>query len=139
MNPKDRPAGCEAIRSFGGFFLMPLCLLIATVVRGAESVDLAERYSTALTAGDARPDHARAWGFSEADVFRVSKFNLEVGKELRVDVGAADLGIGRSADGAVWAVVMPREEGRISSPALREPELVRHVWLRFHPGVIARL
>src|SRR6266536_5556742 len=139
MSPKDRPGGCGAIRSFKGFFLMPVCLLIPTVSRGAESVDLGNRYSTTLTAGDARPDHARAWEFSEADVFRVTGFNLEVGKGLRVAVGAADLGIGRSVDGAVWAVVMPHGEGRISSPALREPELIRHVWLRFHPRVIARL
>ncbi len=119
--------------------VMLLCLLIATVIRGAESVNLGERYFTTLTARDASPDHARAWEFSEADVFRVSGFNLEVGKELRVHVGAADLGIGHCVDGAVWAVVVPRGEGRVSSPALREPELIRHVWLRFHPRVTARL
>jgi hypothetical protein len=114
-------------------------LLIATASPGAEAVDLGALYSTTLTAGDARPDHARAWEFSEADLFRVSGFNLEVGTELHVEVGAADLGIGRSVDGAVWAVVMPRGEARISSPALREPELIRHIWLRFHPRVIAQL
>src|SRR5262245_39883473 len=137
MSPKDRPGRWRAIRI--GFFLMPFYLLTRSVSGGAESVDLGERYATTLTAGDARADQARAWEFSEADVFRVTGFNLEVGKELHVAVGAADLGIGRSVDGAVWAVVMPRGEGRISSPALDEPELIRHVWLRFHPRMIARI
>ena len=119
--------------------LILFCFLIATVIHGGESVDLGKRYPTSLTAGDAVPGHARAWEFSGADVFRVSGFKLEVGKDLRLEVGAADLGIGHCVDGAVWAVLLPRGEGQVSGPALGEPEFIRHVWLRFHPKAIARL
>jgi hypothetical protein len=119
--------------------LLLLYIVITTAAHGAESVDLGRLYPTSLTAGDARPEHARAWEFSEADVFRVGGFKLEVGKELRIEAGAADLGIGHCVDGAVWAVVMPRGESHVTSSAHREPEPTRHVWLRFHPKIIARL
>ena len=79
-------------------------------VRG--NVDLLQRYPTKLTAGDTRPEHARPWEFTDGDIFRVARFRLEVGKELRVEIGPADLGIGHCADGAVWAVLIPRAAER---------------------------
>jgi hypothetical protein len=63
---------------------------------------------------------------------------LEIG-ELHVEIGIADVGIGHCADGAVWAVVMPHERGEVTSSAVKGPEALAHVWLRFHPGEIARL
>jgi len=59
--------------------------------------------------------------------------------ELRIDIGPADLGIGHCADGAVWAVVLPREGGKLTSPAATREETIAHVWLRFHPKEIRRL
>jgi hypothetical protein len=39
----------------------------------------------------------------------------------------------------VWAVVIPRESGRLVSKAKSQDEAVAHVWLRFHPGEINHL
>src|ERR1017187_3888637 len=105
-------------------------------VRG--NVDLLQRYPTKLTAGDTRPNQARSWEFTEDDIFRITQFRLEVGKELRADVGPADLGIGHCADGAVWAVLIPRADGTLTSRGTNQA-VISHVWLRFHPKEIARL
>jgi hypothetical protein len=118
--------------------LAHLFLLAALTVQG-QSVDLLGRYPTKLTEGDAQPDHARPWDFTGADIFRLSRFALTVGSELRIETGPADLGIGHCEDGAVWAVVIPREGGRLVSKAAGQDEPVAHVWLRFHPGEINRL
>jgi beta-lactamase regulating signal transducer with metallopeptidase domain len=101
-----------------------------------KGVNLLERYPTSLTAGDAVPARARRWQFSQEDIFQVSGFTLEVGKQLRVEAGVSDLGIGHCADGAVWAVVIPRDIGKLTSPAATNQEAIAHVWLRFHPSQI---
>ena len=119
------------------YFLV--CLLLAMAPGRAETVDLLKRYPTKLTAGDTSPDRARTWEFTPADVFRVSRFTFAVGKELKVEIGPADLGIGHCADGAVWAVVIPRETGRLHSQAAKQEEIIAHVWLRFHPKEINRV
>jgi hypothetical protein len=105
----------------------------------AQPVDLLARYPTTLTASDANPDHARAWNITEADVFRVSSFHFAVGPNFRVEVGTGDLGIGHCPDGAVWAVLIPREHGKLISSVTTNEETVGHVWLRFHPCEITRL
>jgi len=102
-------------------------------------VDLLKKYPTTLTAGDAAPSRARPWRFSESDIFRLSSFKLEVGKELRVEAGESDLGIAHCSDGAVWAVLIPRQEGTLRSSVATNEEKAMHVWLRFHPSVIGRL
>ncbi len=102
-------------------------------------VDLLQAVSHEIDRGRYRPDHARSWEFTGGDIFRVKDFHLEVGKELRIEVGAADLGIGHCADGAVWAVLIPRASGTLTSPAANREEAISHVWLRFHPKEIARL
>jgi len=117
---------------------MLVCLLLAGLAGHGESVDLLKRYPTKLTAGDTAPDRARPWEFTAADVFRVSRFTFEVGKELKVEVGPADLGIGHCADGAVWAVVIPRADGTLTRQ-LTNQEAIAHVWLRFHPKEINHL
>ncbi|HEY5914187.1 MAG TPA: Ig-like domain-containing protein [Verrucomicrobiae bacterium] len=101
--------------------------------------DLLQEYPTQLTAGDPAPEHARPWRFEREDIFHVSKFGLTVGQELRVELGDADLGIGYCDDGALWAVLIPREGGMISSRAAAGPEQPAHIWLRFHPRDIGRL
>src|SRR5437764_7665539 len=75
-----------------------------------QTVDLLLRYPARMIEGDTAPDRARPWTFSDADVFRLSQFSLDVGTELRVKIEAADVGIGHCVDGAVWAVLMPRAE-----------------------------
>jgi Peptidase family S41/Tricorn protease C1 domain len=115
-----------------------LYLLFAVSSAYGESLNLLERYPTKLTAGDARPDNARSWEFTGGDIFQLSKFNLEIGKQLRVEIGPADLGIGHSADGAVWAVIIPRTNGTLTSQGTNHEEIAS-VWLRFHPKEINRL
>jgi hypothetical protein len=105
----------------------------------ASAVDLLARYPTQLTAGDAEPGHARSWDFSQDDVFHVSQFQLKIDDKLKVETGAADLGVGHCSDGAVWAVLIPREDGTLTSPAADRGETITHIWFRFHPAQINQL
>ena len=116
-------------------------LLLCSAAIGAPAsggVDLLQRYPTKLTSGDVRSDMAREWEFTSNDIFRVTQFRLQVGRELQVEAGPADVGIGHCADGAVWAAVIPRTGGTLTRQETnREP--IAHVWLRFHPKEITRL
>jgi len=113
--------------------------LAAAPAAQARAVDLLQRYPTSLTAGLLEPGQARPWQFTPADIFRVSRFSLQVGQQLKVQTGPADLGIGHCADGAVWAVLIPREGGKLTRQGTGEAEDIAHVWLRFHPEAINRL
>jgi hypothetical protein len=104
-----------------------------------KKVDLLNRYPTTLTAGDGSGEHARPWEFSAADIFQLSRISFKVGNALSIETGPADLGIGHCADGAVWAVVLPHESGKLTSAAASGDEKVAHVWLRFHPGELNHL
>jgi hypothetical protein len=120
-----------------GFSVLFTILLLALSSRG-RAVDLLERYPTTLEAGDLNGDNARPWNFAETDLFGLSGFNLNVAK-LQIKMGPADLGIGHCQDGAVWAVVIPRQGGELTSAESGRPEAIAHVWLRFHPKEIGRL
>lgn len=85
------------------------------------------------------PANGRTWQFTPEDIYRLSGFTFQIGEALRVTTGAADLGIGYSADGVVWASITPRAEGLISSPSLPVSETISNVWLRFNPNVVNRL
>ncbi len=116
------------------------CLVVlAGLLAHGQSVNLLDRYPTTLTAGDAQPDRARTWEFTEADVYRVLRFTFAVGDGFRVEAGPSDLAVGHCADGVVWAVLIPREGGKLTSEVKNQPEAVAHVWLRFHPKEINRL
>jgi hypothetical protein len=117
--------------------LVALGLLIST--HSFCAINLLDRYPTQLNSGDTAGERARAWDFGEADVFRLSEFKFAIGSDLRVDVREADLGIGHSKDGAVWAVVIPTTEAQLTSQPASKPEKIAHIWLRFHPAQIARL
>jgi hypothetical protein len=98
-----------------------------------------ELYPTTLTQEDANPNDARPWQFTQSDIFRLSAFSLQVGNVLGVEIGPADLGIGHCADGAVWAIVIPRAGGTLTSQATNQPEAIATLWLRFHPSVLTNL
>jgi beta-lactamase regulating signal transducer with metallopeptidase domain/outer membrane lipoprotein-sorting protein len=104
-----------------------------------KGINLLLSYPTTLTAGDAVPARARAWQFGPEDIFKISRFALEVGKQLRIEAGISDVGIGHCVDGAVWAVVIPRGDGKLTSPAATDQEAIAHVWLRFHPSQINKI
>ncbi|MBE0540939.1 MAG: S41 family peptidase [Verrucomicrobia bacterium] len=114
--------------------LLSACLLAALPQRSG-AIDLLERYPTSLTAGDLSADRAREWEFTEADLFHLSRLQLAWGKSIKLDTGPADLGVGHCADGAVWAVVIPRESGMVFW-GVTNRESVTRVWLRFHPSDI---
>jgi hypothetical protein len=116
-----------------------LFAMISIALSAAANIDLLQKYPTSLTAGDTDGEKARPWDFSSTDIYRVSRFNLQVAEELKIDVGPADLAIGHCVDGAIWAIVIPRHSGALTSKALKSSESVAHVWLRFHPAEIARL
>jgi len=103
----------------------------------AKDINLLQRYPTTLKVRDT--DHARPWAFAQDDIFQVSQFKLEVGNALKVEMGTADLGIGHCVDGAVWAVLIPRCEGRLTSLVVSNQEEIANLWLRFHPAEISRL
>jgi len=122
---------------FASMLLGGLLVGVRGQVRGG--IDLLEKYPTTLTEGDIKPQNAREWEFTREDIYYISEFSFEVDDALKVDIGPADLGIGHCRDGAVWAVVMPREKGTIESPAQEEKEEIEHLWLRFHPAEVGRL
>jgi hypothetical protein len=119
--------------------LLPLLGVFCSLIAGpALALDLLERYPTSLMAGDTAPERAREWEFAAADIFHLSQFRFEVGQDFKIETGPADLGIGHSKDGAVWAVVLPRTEGTLVHAATNR-ESIAHVWLRFHPRELNRL
>lgn len=126
-------------------------LMIRLVLRGALlflsivlcipclGIDLLERYPTQLTDGDTNPDHARAWEFGEDDIYSLADFKLGVGQKLEIQCGLATVGIGHCQDGAVWAVVVPKETSSLTCDEFKEPERFNHLWLRFHPQEVTTL
>jgi hypothetical protein len=113
--------------------------LAVTAAMPARAVDLLERYPTKLTGGDTQPERARSCQFSQNDLFQLTRFHFEVGKQLKIETGPASLGIGHCADGAVWAIVMPTAGGALTRQGSGSPEQIAHIWLRFHPGELNRL
>lgn len=115
--------------------LLSSCLLAALPQRSG-AIDLLERYPTTLTAGDLLASHAREWSFAESDIFHLSRVQWDwANGRIKFETGPADLGVGHCADGAVWAVVIPRESGTVFWGSTNH-ESVTHAWLRFHPSEI---
>jgi beta-lactamase regulating signal transducer with metallopeptidase domain len=102
-------------------------------------MDLLERYPTTLTGASSDSEEAHEWEFTAQDIFRLSGFSFSVGDALRVEIGPADVGIGHCTDGAVWAVVIPQKSGTLKSLPFGEPEIIDHLWLRFHPREVTEL
>jgi hypothetical protein len=113
---------------------LAMCLLAAATARGG--IDLLQRYPTKLETSDTAPERARPWEFTTADIFQISGFTNDMARNLKIQTGPADLGIGHCVDGVVWALVLPRENGEMTSPATNSAETVAHVWLRFHPSLL---
>src|SRR5581483_2345726 len=117
-------------------------LLLAVLVAAstpARAIDLLQRYPTTLTAGMLEPTQAQPWQFLPGDIYRVSQLSLKVGDQLKIETGAADLGIGHCANGAICAMLIPVEGGKLTRPGASGPEAIAHIWLRFHPGEINKL
>ncbi len=131
--------GTASIRIDRWSYLKQQLVMTQLQVERLRPGDLLQEYPTPLSAGDASAARARAWEFGGEDVFNVSRFSLAVGQELRLELGPADLGIGHCADGALWAVLIPRESATVTTRLQAAPEKPAHVWLRFHPMQVSRL
>lgn len=119
--------------------LVPAPAHARPIARGTEARDdLAERYPTSLESEDVDPARAREWTFGAGDIYELASFALTIGKSLTIETSDADLGVGHCDDGAVWAIVIPRSKGHVTSTA-SETEAIEHVWLRFHPRQIGTL
>ena len=123
---------CKMNSAGVGVCFMALCM-------SSPGLDLLQGYPTSLTAGDTSADHARAWEFTAADLYQATRFSFQAGKDLGIETGPADLGIGHCSDGAVWAVVIPKETGRLTRQGATQEEAIASIWLRFHPREINRL
>jgi C-terminal processing protease CtpA/Prc len=119
--------------------LLTLAAILTTAQPVLAEVSLLERYPTQLTTSDYSPSSARSWEFAETDVYGLAKFKIEAGDNFKLELKECDLGVGHCADGAVWAVIIPRTQGNLSSSVSAKVECVAHVWLRFHPGQITNL
>lgn len=105
----------------------------------ANATDLLQRYPTTLTGGILQGNQARPWQFTPGDIYQISRFHLEVGGQLKVETGVANVGIGHCADGAVCAMLIPLEPGALTRQGVGSPEQIAHLWLRFHPSQINQL
>ncbi|UCF33657.1 MAG: hypothetical protein JSV78_15130 [Phycisphaerales bacterium] len=105
----------------------------------AVALDLVEKYPCAAPAGEGTKADAKPATFTEADIYEITKFTLDKCEPMSLRVGRSDLAIGHNADGAVWAVVIPREGGWLTSPRNLQPEVIDHIWLRFHPSLLGTL
>jgi hypothetical protein len=114
-------------------------IAVISIAVEAKAVDLLQRYPTTLQAGILEGSQARPWQLLPNDVFHISRFRLEVGDQIKVETGAADLGIGHCSDGAVCAILIPAEGGKLTRSGAGGAENIVHVWLRFHPGEINKL
>ncbi|MEN6385781.1 MAG: S41 family peptidase [Phycisphaerales bacterium] len=103
----------------------------------SSSIDLLTRYPTTLISEDT--ENPRKWELSKEDIYSLNSFSFSVGKTFKVDIAAADVGIGHCTDGAVWAVIIPQEKGTIKWTEDKEPEKIAHLWLRFHPAQISNI
>src|SRR5581483_9961856 len=101
--------------------------------------DLLQQYPAGLAAGAALPRTTGHWELTQEDLFLISRFRFGVGRDLQLDLGESHLGIGHDANGALFAVLVPRENGRLINPATHQVESVAHVFLRFHAKTIRNL
>ena len=123
-----------------GFWAAVLWLGLPSSLTAADTggLNLLQIYPTTLTQADLDLYHARPWEFTNSDIFRLTGFGFQAGA-LRVETGPADLGIGHCVDGVVWAIVIPRVGGSLSSQVTNSPEPIASIWLRLHPSMVTNL
>lgn len=142
-NPLSRPA----VRAFAIGFMMLVGLLGALRITQAQAgkggIDLLKTYPTPLSEGDMKTHYK--YQLTADDIYEISDFSLAIGdprhsssKDLRIHTGRATVGFGVTDVGATFAIVIPQKESLLRGPTLGGDSF-QHLWLRFHPGQIARL
>ncbi len=114
-----------------------IAALLVWIPPAAGALDLLERYPTPLVNGDLKMPRPSV--FTRSDVFHLSNFHFSVEPDLAIEIGPAELGVGHCEDGAVWAVIIPKDTGTLVSKAAANKEAISHLWLRFHPREVTRL
>ena len=102
--------------------------------------DLAREYPATLDWTEAPV--GRWWTCGEQDVRKLASFELTRALDHRVSIelGPSTLAIGRAETGdALWAVVLPRKPGALSTTLPGGGEQVESVFLRFHPALVGEL
>jgi pimeloyl-ACP methyl ester carboxylesterase len=97
------------------------------------------RYAATAPAEANEPAEGYEWEFDSNDIYALSSFSLPLGTSGKLQIGPADLGIGHCQRGATWAVIVPRQDGVLTSAANTGAQAIDHVWLRFPPGRVAEL
>lgn len=65
-------------------------------------------------------------------------FSVAVG-DFRIQSGIANIGLGKSQDGVVFAIVIPDEPAAVTSDSPTKSERAAHIWLRFHPREVEKV
>ena len=98
--------------------------------------DLGKTYKATLDWEEGAPP--RDWRCGPEDVFELKSFRYTLGGGLAIDCGPSDVVFGHCGTNVVWAVVLPREPGRVKSKDTDE-ESVRSIWMRFNPALVGKL
>lgn len=101
------------------------------LLNGYADVDLQRRYPASETI---HPTSKVSWTFGQEDIFRLESFRLTTADGLQIVIDDAELCIGHSEVGAVWAAIVLQATGSLVSEATSVVEEVASVWLRFHPS-----
>jgi hypothetical protein len=81
----------------------------------------------------------RTWTCTAKDVWRVSSFHYENGRQLNLELGPSTVVFGVHAENVVWAALLPDYPGVVSSTDAAKGEHVASVWMRFHPSHLTEL
>jgi len=89
----------------------------------------------------------RDWTVAPEDVWNLESFSYKLKGKLELELGASVVVFGKHEDdkgrkSVVWAAVIPREDaehGRIVSSNAGHGNHVQNIFLRFHPGLVAKL
>ncbi|MEW6237483.1 MAG: S41 family peptidase [Candidatus Omnitrophota bacterium] len=124
----------------------PTLVASPTPAPPGELVNLLEIYPNNLPdSGDEDSDGninwgaAREWTFILDDIYRLTEFTYKSKDGYEISTGEADLGVGKTNDGSVLAVLIPRNGGWLQTNFLDEKEEIASIYFRFHPKDVITL
>lgn len=116
--------------------LTVLAVLLMTAAAAAEH-DFARIYPATLDASEKPVGHE--WVTQPDDVWRLSRFALDWGDDLRIHLADATVVFGRKDRNVLWAVLTPDAPQPLASRKAGDTEKIAAIWLRFHPTRVAEL
>lgn len=121
-------------RAASAAFLLILTISGAAAAQGA---DFAKRYASTLDR--AAEIVSYPWNCDKGDVWNLSSFSYDMGKDLQIKLGPSKLVIGRNGANALIAVVLADAPAPIVSTHEGDGEKAARVYMRFHPALISKL